>query len=235
MTTNEVLKELETMGSESTKRTFIRYGAPEPFFGVKVGDMKQIVKRVKKDHDLSLALYDTGNSDAMYLAGLIADEKKISKADLQHWAQNASWYMISEYTVAWVASESPYGWELGLEWIDSANEKIVCSGWSTLSSWLTIHPDATLDLSALEKLLDRVAATLQQAPNRVRHTMNHFIIACGISVTPLTEKAIATAKKVGVVKVNMGDTACKVPDAVAYIDHARQMGRMGIKKKMARC
>lgn len=235
MTTTEIIQELQSMGSEQTKKTFMRHGAREPFYGVKVGDMKKIVKRVKKNHELSLALYDTGISDAMYLAGLIADEKKITRQDLQHWADNATWYMISEFTVAWVASESPYGWELGLEWIESDNENIATSGWSTLSNWVILRPDAELDLKKLEQLLDRVAATLQTAPNRVRYVMNGFVIACGISVVPLSEKAIETAHKVGEVHVDMGDTACQVPAAVAYIQKARDMGRFGYKKKMARC
>jgi 3-methyladenine DNA glycosylase AlkD len=118
----EVMKELETMGNEQTKKIFSRHGAKEPLFGVKVGDLKKIVKKVKKDHHLSLALYETGNSDAMYLAGLIADESKITKKQLQNWAENANWYMISEYTVAWITAESPYGHELGMEWIESEEE-----------------------------------------------------------------------------------------------------------------
>lgn len=235
MTTTEILQELQSMGSEQTKKTFMRHGAREPFFGVKVGDMKKIVKRVKKDHELSLALYDTGNSDAMYLAGLIADEKKITKKDLQHWVEKASWHMISEYTVAWVASESPYGWELGLEWIESDKENIASAGWSTLASWVTIRSDNELDLKKLETLLDRVATTIHNAPNRVRYVMNNFIIACGACVVPLAEKAMETAKKMGKVYVDVGETACQVPAAEAYIQKVRDMGRLGHKKKMARC
>lgn len=108
----EVMLELESMGSESTRKTYLRHGAPDSFFGVKVGDLKTIVKKLKKNHALSLELYRSGNSDAMYLAGLIADEKKINKEELEEWARLASWYMISEYTVAWVAAESKFGWEL---------------------------------------------------------------------------------------------------------------------------
>ncbi len=234
-TITEILQELQSMGSEQTKKTLLRHGAREPFFGVKVGDMKKIVKRVKKNHELSLALYDTGNGDAMYLAGLIADEKKITKQDLQHWAEKAPWYMISEYTVAWVASESPYGWELGLEWIESEKENIASAGWSTLASWVTIRPDNELDLKKLEQLLDRVGKTLHAAPNRVRYVMNGFVIASGASVVPLAEKAIETAKKVGEVHVDMGGTACQVPAAVAYIQKVHDAGRLGHKKKMARC
>ncbi len=223
------------MASESTRRTLQNHGATEPLFGVKVGDMKKIVQRVKKNHDLSLALYDTGNSDAMYLAGLIADEKKISRQELQHWVERAPWHMISEYTVAWVAAESPHGWALGLEWIESDRESIAAAGWSTLSSWVMIRPDNELDMSELEGLLKRVAVTLPEAANRVRYTMNGFIMACGIYVGPLHEQALAAAGRVGKVEVNVGNTACKVPDASSYINNAIEKGQWGKKKKMARC
>ena len=67
----EIMQQLEQFGNETTKRIYKNHGAKEPLFGVKVGGLKKIVKKVKKNHELSLQLYDTGNSDAMYLAGLI--------------------------------------------------------------------------------------------------------------------------------------------------------------------
>lgn len=226
---------LESMGSESTKRILMKHGAKEPFFGVKVGDMKTIVKQVKKDHALSLALYNTGNSDAMYLAGLIADEQKISREELQTWVKTAPWYMISEYTVAWIAAESPYGWSLGLEWIESPEDHIAAAGWSTLSGWVSLRPDEQLDIPVLEGLLDRVMANIHQAPNRSRYTMNGFVIVCGGSVKPLFEKALSVAEQIGKVRVDLGGTACKVPEASSYIQKIETMGRLGKKKKMLRC
>jgi len=237
MTVENILESLKEMGSESVRRIFRNHGAPDALYGVKVGDMKNIIKKLpgKKDHELSLALYDTGNSDAMYFAGLIADEKQISPGQLRHWAEKAPWYMISEFTVPWVAAESPHGWPLALEWIESPKEHIAAAGWSTLASLCTIRPDSALDLPALEGLLDRVGATLQQSPNRVRYAMNSFVIAVGICVLPLTDKALATARQAGPVKVDLGNTACKVPAAEEYIENARAKGRLGTKKKMARC
>ena len=235
MTTEEIMHELQEMGNEQTKKTWMRHGGRGPFFGVKIGDMKTIVKRIKKNHALSLSLYDTGNSDAMYLAGLIADEKKISKAELQRWVEQAPWHMISEYTVPWVASESRYGWELALDWIESGNEDIASAGWATLSNLCTIKPDAELDLDHLKHLLDRVADTIHAAPNRVRYTMNGFVMSCGISVIPLHEYAFEIAEKIGAVEVYMGDTHCQVPLATSYIVQAAEKGKIGYKKKMARC
>jgi hypothetical protein len=236
MTKDEIMAQLQEMGSAQTLKTLANHGAPvDKMYGVKIGDMKTIVKKVKKNHDLSMELYRTGNSDAMYLAGLIADEKKISKAELQEWAKTALWHMHSEFTVAWIAAESRFGWELGLEWIESKEESLQTAGWNTLSSWVTIRPDAELDIAKLSELLDRVGNTIHQNSNRTRYTMNGFVIAVGGAVPDLTNKALQIGEKIGTVHVEMGGTACKVPPAPEYIKKMMGMGAIGKKKKMARC
>jgi len=236
MTTQEVLKELEGYGSESVKNIFLKHGAKEPLYGVKVEDLKKIQKKVKKDHDLSLKLYATGNLDAMYLAGLIADETQISKSNLEAWVKEARSGMISEYTVPWIASESDHGFELGLEWIDSDTEQIAAAGWSTLSSHASIKDDSELDLGVYGDLLKRVEENLQdESRNRVRYTINGFVIAVGSYITDLSQTASEVAKSIGKVEVFMGDTACKVPLASEYIKKVVDKGRLGKKRKMARC
>ncbi len=223
------------MGSASIKKVLMNHGAREPFFGVKVGDMKTIVKRVKKDHDLSMGLYATGNSDAMYLAGLIADEKKISEKDLEKWVEGAYWYMLSEYTVPWIAAESAHGWKLGLKWIESDKPSTAIAGWSTLASVLSITPDKQLDIPKLIALLDRVTKEIHAAQNRVKHAMNCFVIAVGSYVRALTARAKATAKAIGKETFEMDGTVCKLPSAFEYIEKIEKMGRLGKKKKVARC
>ncbi|HEU4473168.1 MAG TPA: DNA alkylation repair protein [Flavisolibacter sp.] len=233
MTTEQIISELRTLGADSTKRIFLNHGAPAACLGVKVEDLKKIQKKVKKDHALSLSLYSTGIPDAQYLAGLIADEKKISKNDLQHWVENASWYMLSEYTVPWIAAESQYGWELALDWIDDGRASVQSSGWATLASLVSIKENEGLDLKTLKSLLGRVEKRIAGAPNRVRYAMNGFVIATGGYVDALRDEALRVGKAVGKVEVEMGKTACKVPYAPDYI---RKMAEKGMKKKkMARC
>lgn len=232
---NEILKELERLGSEQTKKIYLNHGSKEPLFGVKVGDLKSIVKRVKKNYPLALALYATGNCDAMYLAGLIADETQMSKADLQQWVQAAYCYMLSDFAVAAVASESPHGWQLGLEWIESTAEMTASAGWSTLAAWISIRPDEQIDMEMLKQLLQRVQNSIHQAPNRARYAMNHFVIAVGTFVLPLNQEAKTVATAIGKVNVTMGKTACQVPIASEYIAKVEQMGRSGKKRKIARC
>lgn len=235
MTVAEIMEELKGYGSETTKKTFLKHGAREPFFGVKVQDLKKIQKKVKKDYALSLALYATGNSDAMYLAGLIADEKKMTKADLKQWVEGAYWEMISDYTVAWVAAESNFGFELGLEWIESDNENIASAGWATLSSLTALKQDTDLDIETYKNLLQRIEKSISKAANRVRYNMNNFVICVGSYITALKDLALDTANKIGKVHVDMHGTACKVPSAVDYINKVADAGKTGKKRKTVRC
>ena len=235
MKVTEIMATLKTYGSAQTKKTFLRHGAKEPFYGVKVGDLKKILKKTKKNYELALELYDTGNSDAMYLAGLMADEKKMTKANLKHWVKGAYWYYLSEYAVPWVASETEFGFELGLEWIESDVENTAAAGWQTLCCITAIKADEELDLIIYDKLLDRAANKVHDAKNRVSMSMNAFIIAIGSNVSSLTDKAMKLAANIGKVEVNMGDTACKVPLAETYIQKVIDKNRVGKKRKTCRC
>lgn len=235
MTLQEIMLQLEQWGNEQTKKTFFRHGAREPLFGVKVEDLKKIQKKVKSDYELSKQLYNTGNSDAMYLAGLIAAPEKMTKSDLQHWVEGAYWYMISEYTVPWVTSESNYGFELALEWIKSPEENIAAAGWATLASMIAIKEDNEIDTEKFKQLLQTATAEIHQAQNRVRYAMNNFIIAAGGYSPLLNPMAIDAASKIGVVTVDMGGTACKVPFATEYIEKMKARGTLGKRRKSPRC
>jgi 3-methyladenine DNA glycosylase AlkD len=235
MTTTEIIAELKSLGLQSIKKVLMKHGAREPFFGVKIEELKKIQKRIKTDHALALELYDTGISDAMYLAGLIVDDPKMTRKDLQKWVKDAYWYMLSESTVAWVAAGSNHGREVALEWIDSDKENIAAAGWATLSSLVKIKADAELDIDELRTLLQRVQKTIHKQPNRVRYVMNGFVIAVGSFVSSLTEAALQTAEKIGAVSVDMGETACNVPGATEYIKKAQARGEIGKKRKTAKC
>jgi 3-methyladenine DNA glycosylase AlkD len=235
MTRNEVMAELEKFGNEQTRKTWANHGARGDYFGVKIGDMKTIQKKIKRDHELALELYDTGNGDAMYFAGLISEPQKMTMKQLQHWAEKATWHMVSEYTVAWTASESKYGRALAMEWIQSGDEHLQSAGWATYSCLLALKQDEELDLKEIQALLDKVKKTIHQQPERVKYTMNGFVISVGSYVAALTGKAKEAGKAIGKVKVDMGGTACKVPDAVPYIEKVESMGKVGNKRKTVFC
>jgi 3-methyladenine DNA glycosylase AlkD len=234
MTAKDIVAELEKLGNAQTKKTWMAHGAQEPCLGVKVEDMKKIQKRVKMDYQLALDLYDTGIADAMYLAGLIADDAKMTKKDLQKWIEGANCDWVAEFTVPWVASASPHGREIALKWIESKDATIASAGWQTYSSMVAIKEDADLDLAEIKSLLQRVAKSIHQQPNRVKYVMNSFIIAVACYVKPLHELAVDAANGIGKVAVDLVG-ACKIPFAPDQIKKFEARSAIGKKRKSPKC
>ena len=177
MTAQAILDEIKPLGSAGYRRVMANHGVKGPCFGVKIGDLKKIQKRIGRDYGLALALYDTGVYDAMYLAGMIADDARMTKADLRGWVALADVGGLPGTTVPTVAAGSPHGWKLALEWIGSSKDFVAEAGWATLSCLVSVKADAELDLALLEGLLERVARTIHAAPDAPRYAMNGFVIA----------------------------------------------------------
>lgn len=236
MNVTEIITELQAKGSESIKKTLLKHGVKEPLFGVKIEHLKTIQKKIGKDYQLAKDLFATGNADAMYLAGLIADDAQMTRADLQTWVEQATSTNIGEYTVPWVATGNPQGFVLALEWIDSAVDRIAASGWATLANIVALQPDNKLDIQKLRNLLHRVEQNIHSAAGRVSYHMNNFVISTGSHVAELADEAMAIAHKIGAVTVDMNGTACKVPIATDYIKKVwDKRGGVAPKKKDVKC
>ena len=235
-TASGILAELEPLGSASYRRTMMKnHGVQEPFFGVKIGDLQKIRKRLGVDYQLALDLYATGNYDAMYLAGMIADDARMTRADLQRWAEMAHGGCLPGTTVPSVAAGSPEGLKLARDWIDGSSPHEAAMGWATVTCHLSVAPDSALDLAWLESLLDRVEMTIHQESDAVRSQMNAFLIGVGSFVAPLSDRALAVAEKIGRVTADLGNNQCQVPFAPDYIRKVAAMGRTGKKRKSAKC
>ena len=234
-TVESILAELRPLGRESYKKVMLAHGAREPIYGVSIEQLKKVQRRIERDYELALGLYDSGVYDAMFLAGLVADDDRMTKKDLQRWVDGAYCSGLAEFTVPWVAAEGQHGRELASRWIEAKKELVAAAGWSTFSGLVALRDDADLDLDELGGLLERVQRTIHGERNRVRYAMNGFVIALGSYVKPLAGAAKKAAKQIGTVAVDMGRTECKVPPALQYLAKVEQRGAVGKKRKTVKC
>ncbi len=211
----EVMSELEKSGSEQTRKTYARHGVVQPMFGVSFATLKTLMKRIGVDHEMALKLWDTDNFDARNLAVKIVDPALMSVAQLDAWALDPGARMCSGY-VAHVAVEGPHAQTCVKRWLASANEVKRCVGWGLVCA-LAMR-NATMEDAWFAKQLGDIEASIHKAPNAEREAMNHAVIAIGSRSVGLRKAAMAAAQRIGKVEVDHGDTACKTPDAAAYID-----------------
>lgn len=235
MTASEIIEKIRPLGKEGYKKVIMKHGIREPVFGVSVEELKKIQKVVKKDYQLALDLYATGIYDAMYLAMLIADDMQMTKADLQLWVEQAYCPGLNTNVVPWVAAQGRYGFEMARLWVDSDVDTTAIAGWATWSSLIAMKDDSELDMQELKGLLERVRTQIHTSANRVRSTMNNFVITVGTYVGELNALALKVAEEIGEVTVDMGDTSCKVPFAPERIRKYAPGGVVAKKKKTVKC
>ncbi len=230
-----VVMELETLGTERTKKIYASHGAREPQFGVATGDMRALAKKIGKNQDLAEKLYSTGNYDCMYFAGMILDPKKMTEADFDRWMEAAYFYMISDYVLAVSLAETDYAQAVADRWINSGRELVMSAGWACYTWLLGYRKDDEFDRDKISAMLDTVSSTIHDSPNRTRYSMNGFVAAVGVSYIPLHEKAVAAAEKIGKVSVRTEKGACSVPVALDEIRKMEAKGKIGFKRKAVRC
>jgi 3-methyladenine DNA glycosylase AlkD len=235
MNLETVMQELESLGKERMKKMYISNGAHEPLFGVATGAMKPLSKIIKKNQPLADELYATGNYDAMYFAGIIADPKVMTEDDFERWIDGAYFYMLSDYVVAVTLSETDIAQAVADKWIASDEELKMSAGWSCYCWLLGNRPDSEFSESKMASLLDLVENTIHHSPERTKSAMNNFIYTVAISYLPCHEKAVETAKAVGPVEMKRDNKKSSILLASDNIQKELDRGKLGFKRKYVRC
>ncbi len=217
MSLTEVMTALEKAGSAQTRKTWARHGATGPMFGVNFSDLKILMKRIKVDHELALALWNTRNIDARNLAVKIADPQVMTSADLDSWASEQTARGCHAY-VAHLAVEGPHALSRADAWLKSRSEAQRSCGWMLVGALAMRNEDLPR-----EWFLPRLATIqkgIHQAPNNEREAMNGAVISIGCRDAALRKAALAAAAQIGPVTIDHGDTDCKTFDATIYIEKA---------------
>ncbi|MEG0380113.1 MAG: DNA alkylation repair protein [Kurthia sp.] len=235
MNLQSVMQELEALGKERSKKMYQSNGAREPLFGTATGAMKPIAKKIKKNQPLAEELYATGNYDAMYFAGVIADPEVMTKEDFERWINGAYFYMLSDYVVAVTLAESDLAQEIADEWIASGQELKMSAGWSCYCWLLGNRKDHEFSEQKLLDMLETVKNTIHDAPERTKSAMNNFLYTTGLSYVPLHEKALEIAQAVGPVEIKKVNKKSSFVHAYESIQKEVDKGRIGFKRKYVRC
>ncbi|HYP27323.1 MAG TPA: DNA alkylation repair protein [Blastocatellia bacterium] len=214
MNYEDAMEELKALGSEQTRKTYRRHGVEGDLYGVSYAALGALKKRIKVDQVLAERLWESGNHDARLLATMVGDPSLVKAAVLDRWAKELSNYPITD-AFAGFAARTPYARGRMEKWSKSGAEMVGRAGWLVLARLAA--SDAELDDSYFETFLETIERDIHSRKNRVKDAMNSALIAIGLRSPGLQKKALASAKRIGKVEVDHGETNCKTPDASDYI------------------
>lgn len=214
MTLKETLKQLKALGNEKVRAQNAKSGAGDDQFGVSLGDIRTLAKKIKTNHELALALWETGNVDAQFLSTLLIQPKKLSAKEMDQMVRSVSFVRVADWLISYVVRQHPDKETLRQDWLTDDDRWAARAAWDLTSERVAKNPEK-LDQPAL---LDRLESEMANAVPEVQWTMNQTLATIGIHSPKLRKRAIAIGEKLGVYRDYPVSKGCTSPFAPIWIN-----------------
>jgi 3-methyladenine DNA glycosylase AlkD len=194
MSFEEVFAQLEAWGSEATRKIYARQGAGENQFGVQMGPLRGLARKLKSDHPLAMQLWATGNVDAMVLATMLMSSDQLSEQEVEEMVRSIFYYRLLDELTYNAVAKMPFADSLREKWTSSPQELIGRAGWNLYIARILNKQTEGLHVPGI---LSRIEAEMAAAPKRKQDAMNRCLVEIGTRMPDYTERCIAIGEKLG--------------------------------------
>ena len=213
MTFKETLEQLEALGDEKTRAYNTKNGVGQNQYGVKLGELRNVAKKIKTNHELALKLWETENFDAQMLAMLIIKPKELTADELDAMVRSVKYARVADWLNSYVVKFHPDNESLRRKWMTDQDPMASRAGWNLTKQRVVNNPEM-VDISAL---LDRIENEMASAPPEAQWTMNFTLAEIGINHPGHRNRAISIGEKLGLYRDYPVSKGCTSPFAPIWI------------------
>lgn len=213
MTQKQIFKALESLTHDKIKKHNTKSGVGDNQFGVKLGDIRKIAKRIKVNQKLALELWETENYDACMLAVLIMDPNKFSEDELDKLVCSIKYDRVADWVNSYIVKPHPDNESLRIKWMQSNNPMAARAGWNLTKQRVVNNPD----MVDIPSLLDRLENEMAEASPIAQWTMNFTLAEIGIHHEKYRDRAIDIGERLGIYQEYPTSKGCVSPYAPIWI------------------
>ena len=181
--------------------------------GVNLTKLRAVAKELKKNDDLAVELWETGDTAARLVAVLIMRPRTYDADRLDAMLREARVPKVHAWLVNYIVKKSPHAEELRRRWMGDPDPVIASAGWALTSERVNKSP-AGLDLRGL---LDIIEAQMHDVEERLQWAMNETLSYIGIENEDLRPRALDIGQRLGVLKDYPTPPNCTSPFAPIWI------------------
>ncbi len=213
MNLKEALTQLEALGNEKMRAQNTKHGAGDNQFGVRRGEVRKLAKKIKINHELALALWETGNIDARFLAILLLKPETLSADEMDRMVRSVTFVEVADWLYSYGIKLHPDKETLRQGWMADDDPMAARAGWQLTAGRVMKSPEG-LDLPAL---LDRIESDMGNAAPEVQWTMNFALAGIGVHFPDHRDRALAIGETLGIYRDYPVSKGCTSPFASIWI------------------
>ncbi len=188
------LKWLKSHAAKATLEGMARYAIPSDHaYGVAMRDIKALGKKLGPDHELAVALWDTGVYEARMLTSFVGEADKLTAAQMDRWCKDFDNWAFCDALSFNLFDRSPHAWGKVAEWSRNKSEFEKRTAFALLWS-LSVHDKAASDAQFIKglALIEREAGDER---NFVKKAVNMALRAIGKRNRALNAAAVEVARR----------------------------------------
>ncbi len=138
-TVNEIVEDLKGLASKNHKKGFAHFKIDDSSaFGVSMPLIRDLAKKIGKDTDLAMHLWDEGPHECKLLASLVADPKTFTAQNADKWVSDFYSWDVCDQAMINLFRKTDFIWDKIIEWFDWEGEFQRRAGFAGLAV-LTVH------------------------------------------------------------------------------------------------
>lgn len=213
MSLKETLEQLKAQSDEKTRKYNTKNGVDNQY-GVKLGDIRKIAKKIKTNHSLALELWKTEIFDCQMLAMLIIKPTELTIDELDAIVRSVKYARVADWLNSYVVKLHPDNETLRQKWMTDKVPMAARAGWNLTSQRIAKNPDL-IDIPAL---LDRIENEMATAAPETQWTMNFSLVEIGINHPEYRKRALDIGEKLGIYRDYPASKGCTSPFAPIWIN-----------------
>lgn len=225
----DVLAQLERLGTRKTRDGMARYGIEaRQAFGVTVGTLRSLGKRLGRDHELSLALWDSGWYEARLLAAFVGDPARVTRRQMDAWARSFENWADCDTACFVLFDQSPFAWDKARQWSASPRELLKRGGF-VLMACLAGH-DKTAPDERFRPFLPLIEEGARDSRNFVKKGVSWALRGIGRHSLGLHKEALVVAQ----ILAKSEEASCRWVGKDAYRELSSEKVRALVERRAAK-
>lgn len=136
---------LRQLASRKTLDGYARFAIPtNNALGISMAEIQKLGKRIGRDHELALALWQTGLYEARMLCAFIDDPARATAAQMDRWCRDFDNWAICDTLCFKLFDQTSHAWKKVPQWAGRKDEFVKRAGFALLAS-LAGHDKSATD------------------------------------------------------------------------------------------